>query len=78
MIHDFQPFCFAEDKGFNELMEQLEPGYEIPHRTTFSRSVVPGIYEEVKQKVRGKLVDLQVDARIALTTDIWTSEANEA
>ena len=59
-------------------MEQLEPRYEIPHRTTFSRSVIPSIYEEVKQKVRGKLIDLQIDTKIALTTDMWTSEANEA
>ena len=76
MIHEFQPFSFVEDKGFKELKEQLEPRYEIPHRTSFSRSIIPGIYEEAKQKVRGKLVDLQVDTKIALTTDMWTSEAN--
>jgi len=48
MIHDFQPFSFVEDRSFKELMEQLEPRYEIPHRTTFSRSVIPGTYEETK------------------------------
>ena len=40
MIHDFQPYSLVEDKGFIKLMQQLEPRYEIPHRTTFSRSVV--------------------------------------
>ena len=45
MIHDFQPYSFVEDKGFSELMQQLEPRYQIPHRTTFSRSVVPTMYK---------------------------------
>ena len=31
LIHDFQPFSFVEDKGFKELMKELEPRYEIPH-----------------------------------------------
>ena len=64
MIHDFQPFAFVEDRGFKEL---LEPGYNIPHRTTFSRPVIPGIYEEAKQKVKRTLLDLQVNTKFALT-----------
>ena len=78
MIHDFQPFAFVEDRVFKELTEQLEPRYNIPHRKTFSRSVIPGIYEEAKRKVKRTLVELQVDTKVALTTDMWTSEANEA
>ena len=38
LIHDFQPYSFVEDRGFKELMYELEPQYEIPHRTTFCRS----------------------------------------
>ena len=52
-------------------MEQLEPRYEIPH--FLSLSYLAYVYEKVKQKVRGKLVDLQVDTKIALTTNMWTS-----
>ena len=60
-------------------MHQLEPRYEIPHRTTFSRSVVPSIYKEVRQQVESKLTDVQQSkSKIALTTDMWTSEANDA
>ena len=48
-------YSFVDDKGFKELhvMQQLEPRYEIPHRTTFSRSIIPSIYE-VKQQVKSK------------------------
>ena len=35
MIHDFQPYSLVCDKGFNGLMQQVEPRYEISHRTTF-------------------------------------------
>ena len=79
LIHDFQPYSFVEDRGFKELMEELEPHYEIPHRTTFCRSVIPTIYEEVKEQVKSKVVDLQQQKnKVALTTDMWTSEVNEA
>ena len=79
MIHDFQPYSFVEGKGFIKLMHQLEPCCEIPHRTTFSRSVVPSIYKEVKQQVEWKLTDVQQSkSKLALTTDMWTSEANDA
>ena len=79
LIHDFQPYSFVEDRGFKEQMEELEPHYEIPHRTTFCRSVIPRIYEEVKEQVKSKVVDLQQQKnKVVLTTDLWTSEANEA
>ena len=79
MIHDFQPYSFLEDKGFVKLMHQLEPRYEIPYRTTFSRSIVPSIYKEVKQQVELKLKDVQQSkSKLALTTDMWTLEANNA
>ena len=47
-VHDFQLYSLVCDRGFKGLMQQLEPRYEIPHRKTFSRSVIPSIYEEVK------------------------------
>ena len=79
LIHDFQPYSFVEDRGFKELMEELEPRYKIPHRTTFCRSVIPRIYEEVKEQVKSKVVDLQQQKnKVALAIDMWTSEANEA
>ena len=53
-----------------KLMQQLEPQYEIPHRMTFLRSVVPAIYQEVKL--------MEMHSKLALTTDMWTSEANDA
>ena len=78
-IHDFLPYSFVEDKGYIELMHQLEPHYEILHRTTFSRFVIPSIYKEVEQQVESKLTNVQQSkSKLVLTTDMWTSEANDA
>ena len=46
---EVQKSGIPEDRGSIELMQQLEPRYKIPHRTTFSRSVVPSIYKEMKE-----------------------------
>ena len=60
-------------------MHQLEPGYQISHRTTFSRSVVPSLYKEARKKVELKLSDvLHNKNKVSLTTDMWTSEKNDA
>ena len=78
-IHDFQLYSFVEDKGYIKLMHQLEPHYEIPHKTTFSRFVIPSIYKEVEQQFESKLTDVQQSKnKLALTTDMWTLEANDA
>ena len=54
MVHYFQPHSFVEDRGFSELMQQLEPRYQIPNRTTFSRSVIPSMYKEARKEVESK------------------------
>ena len=60
-------------------MQQPEPHYEIPHRATFSRSVIPSTYEQVEQDVKSRLVLVQEEkSKVALTTDMWTSQANDA
>jgi len=70
MIHDFQPYLFVEDRGFSELMQQLEPRYQIPHRTTFSRSFVPSMYKEARKEVESKLSDVvQSKNKMCHTTD---------
>jgi len=73
-VHDFQPYSFVEDRRFSEFMQQLEPRYQIHHRTTFSRSVIPSMYKEARKEVESKLGDvLQSKSKMSLTTDMWTS-----
>ena len=57
------------------MISLLEPTYIIPSRSTFSRKIVPELYEEARQTVMESLVAAQT---IAITTDGWTSRATDS
>lgn len=67
---DMQPLDIVNNKGFKQLMEKAVPKYELPSRKHLSTVVIPSMFEDVKQRVKTELKDLQT---IAVTTDIWTS-----
>lgn len=75
IVGDLQPFSFVEDRYFKELVNHLAPNYTIPCRTTFSRSLMPRKYEEMKAKLVGIIGDVE---SLALTTDIWTARTTQA
>lgn len=73
MALDAEPFSIVERNGFIRLMNHLCPRYKIPSRRYFSDTMMPNIYENLKEKVKNKLKD---SAYISFTTDIWTSSVN--
>jgi len=52
---DYQPYTIVENSGFKELLHILEPRYHIPASTTFSRKVIPDMYNKVFKSVKGTL-----------------------
>lgn len=79
MVLDFQPYSVVQDIGFQRLMKVLEPKYELPSRTTFSRNVVPKMYDAVKVKIQSSLNEaLPAVPCLSLTCDMWTSRANDS
>lgn len=74
MCLDFQPLSVVENKGFRKLINHLEPRYTIPSRKTFSNKVLIDMYNEVHAKVKE---ELHLASYVAITTDMWTSIANE-
>ena len=71
---DMKPVNIIEGKGCGNLMLFLEPGYKIPSRKHFAK-VIQKKHEDCKTSLNKKLSE---DAKkIALTTDIWSSRANE-
>ncbi|XP_059916026.1 E3 SUMO-protein ligase ZBED1-like [Gadus macrocephalus] len=67
---DMRPYSVVQNKGFQHMLNVLEPRYDIPSRTHFSDNIVPGLYEQEKKKV---VDELAVAPSVALTTDGWTS-----
>ena len=48
---DMQPYSVVENSGFRHLISILEPRYKIPIRTHLTATVIPSMYNDVKEKV---------------------------
>ncbi|KAL3208585.1 hypothetical protein MRX96_038990 [Rhipicephalus microplus] len=70
----------VEEPGFVAVMNAAMPEYVMPSRTTFSRAIILELYASKKQNLMHSLqavIDGGVEA-ISITTDSWTSRANES
>lgn len=72
---DMRPYSVVENKGFQHMINVLEPRYDLPSRVYFSEKVIPKLYEEVKAEVESDLKNAEF---VALTSDGWTSRSTES
>nr|XP_017025172.1 E3 SUMO-protein ligase ZBED1-like [Drosophila kikkawai] len=72
---DMRPYSVVEDTGFREMLKAFDPRYKLPSRKTLKNVIM----EEQYAEKRIKLMDIlkKIDF-CGITTDIWTSVANEA
>ncbi|XP_073835857.1 E3 SUMO-protein ligase ZBED1-like [Musca autumnalis] len=71
---DIQPFSIVEDKGFQDFVKCLDPRYVLPSRNTLKNIHMAEMYRVAKEKLKFILNDMEY---CAITTDGWTSRANE-
>ena len=71
---DTLPVSFVENKGFKKLISYIAPIFKIPVAKTIKLRI-DALYEIEKQKVMKEFKDAKW---IALTTDCWSSRANES
>ena len=69
---DMQPFSVVEDRGFNNLVAELEPRYSMLSRRQLTRKCLPDLYKKHFGEVQNQLDQAEF---VALTTDDWTSRA---
>lgn len=74
IMKDLQPFSIVDDLGFKQFVYALDPSYQLPSRTTLSRTLLPQLYEDVLQKAKLLLSETEF---VSLTTDRWTSMTTE-
>ena len=67
------PLGFVEYPRFRELLNFLEPGYKVPSRTHIT-SQLRLLYDAQRAKVKGSLEGATF---VSLTTDCWSSRAQE-
>jgi hypothetical protein len=80
MAKSLHPYSMVEEKGFVDLMKVMEPKYVVPSRTTFSRSLIPDLYFKTKVNVENEIKESLEHgiSSVSVTTDLWTSSANDA
>ena len=71
-----QPTSAVDKPGFKQLVEKLNPRYELPGRNHFSRTALPDLNDETRRSVQSSLSSGQVEF-FAGTTDLWTSRATQ-
>ena len=74
IVMDTRPIRMVECEGFRELIHCLEPGFVMPSRQSI-KLIVFRKHQEGKSKLTNLLSSVNA---LSLTTDIWTSEANDA
>ena len=72
---DMQPISVVQGQGFLHMAGCFEPRYQVPHRKTFMDRELPRLYEKTKTEVVA--ITHSCDS-FALTTDCWSSRANQS
>ena len=72
---DMRPSRMVECQGFRKMMAFVEPGYSCPSATHIS-SIVGRRHALLVQKLKQKIA--AEASYLSLTSDIWTSKANDA
>lgn len=72
-------YSIVEEPAFKDLLFLLEPRYTVPCRTTFSRSVVPKLYEKLKERILNIIKSAKATLySVCITTDLWTSRSGDS
>ncbi|KAJ8791830.1 hypothetical protein J1605_020552 [Eschrichtius robustus] len=69
---DLQPYSFVDNVGFNRLLGYLKPQYSLPPPSYFSRTAIPGMYDNVKHIIMSHLQEAESGV-VHFTSGIWMS-----
>ena len=70
---DNQPFSIVGDKGFNKLINLLQPQYQLSSRKYITDVIILDIYQKCKQKIETQLNETDT---VSITSDIWTESTS--
>ena len=70
MVKNMIPFNTVEKPGFHSMVRKLDPRYEVPSRKYCSKTVLPSLYTETRERVTKELQEAEY---YSVTTDLWSS-----
>ena len=59
IAHDMIPFRMVDSPYLRDVIESLNPRYQVPSRKQFSETSIPGMYEVEKRKVQASLKEAE-------------------
>ena len=75
LIDDLRPFSTVESPAFIKLVGDLDPKFQLDSAKTFSSTVIPKMYTDLRRKVAEMLKPVPV---LGITSDGWTSIATQS
>ena len=70
LVRSMQPLSLVEDEHFRTFIKVIDPRITLPCRSTLTKTILPELYGEAKNKL---LLELSQTNNIALTADCLTS-----
>ena len=67
---EMMPVSVVEREGFKEIVQKLDPRYEVPSRKYFSKNALPSLYTATREKILESMKSLKY---YSITTDMWSS-----
>ena len=75
LIDDMLPFSTVESPSFIKLINNLDPKFQLESAKTYSNSIIPKMYMDLKAKVTEMMKPV---AALGITSDAWTSAATQS
>ena len=72
---DMLPLDTVSSEGFLHMIKEFEPRYNPPGRKALTTNYLPSLYQQEMDRVKASLGDA---TSFAVTTDIWSSRANDS
>jgi tRNA (cytidine32/guanosine34-2'-O)-methyltransferase len=74
LAKDMMPIYTVEKSGFQQLLKDFDPKYQLPSRKYFSNQATPKLYNETKESILQHLRSAQF---FSATSDMWSSNTME-
>lgn len=75
VVADLQPLSIVENEGFKLFSKALNPAFVVPSRYILTKTLLKNNYDAVFKNLKE---ELSFAEHICITTDAWTSIANES
>ena len=74
LAKDMMPIYTAEKSGFQQLLKDFDPKYQLPSRKYFSQQAILKLYNETRETI---LQQLESAEFFSATSDMWSSNTME-